>query len=68
LCLKLAIQPDEVLCFGDGENDIDMLNAVTYGIAMDNAMDSVKEIAYDICASNNEDGIAKALKKYKVID
>ncbi len=51
---------EEVLVFGDGENDISMLE-VGMGIAMGNALDSVKEICYAICGSNNEDGIAKYL-------
>lgn len=66
--LKLAqehqINPDEIMVFGDGENDLSMFGVVSYAIAMGNAMDTVKAKAYDVTASNNEDGIALSLDKY----
>lgn len=64
---KYGINKDEILVFGDGENDIDMLEAVTYGIAMGNALETVKEHAYEVCDDNNHAGIYKTLKKYGVI-
>lgn len=68
LCDLLNISLDEVMCFGDGENDLDMIEAVTYGIAMGNAMDNVKEAAYATTEDNNSDGIANALVRYHVIN
>ncbi|OCN05358.1 hypothetical protein A4S06_08965 [Erysipelotrichaceae bacterium MTC7] len=50
---------DEVVVFGDGENDLSMLEVVTYSVAMDNAMDTVKETANFTTASNDRDGIVK---------
>ena len=44
-----------------------MIKAVTYGIAMGNALDSVKHNAYEVCDDNNHEGIYKTLKKYGVI-
>lgn len=67
LCERLGITKDEVMCFGDGENDIEMMQSVSFGIAMGNAMDNVKKVAYDITDTNNEDGIAKALHRFEVI-
>ena len=61
---KLHIEKDEILAFGDGENDIEMIQSVTYGIAMGNALAAVKEVAYDITDDHNHQGIAKVLKKY----
>ena len=52
------------MAFGDGENDIEMLQAAGIGIAMENAMEEVKAAADDITAGNNNDGIAAALRKY----
>ncbi len=57
---KYNYTKEEVLVFGDGENDISMLEVGT-GIAMSNALDTVKEVCYAICSSNNEDGIANYL-------
>jgi Cof subfamily protein (haloacid dehalogenase superfamily) len=56
------ISANEVLVFGDGENDIDMIKSVTYGYAMGNAPEHVKKIAYGVTESNNDDGIASVVK------
>jgi Cof subfamily protein (haloacid dehalogenase superfamily) len=60
----LGITSEEMMCFGDGENDLPMFSACAYPIAMDNAMPLVKEKAWAITAKNTEDGIAQALRKY----
>lgn len=66
--LKIAeangISKEEILCFGDAENDLSMMQQIPHSIAMGNAMNIVKEAAFDICDSNMEAGIAKALDKY----
>lgn len=62
-----GVSPDEVIVFGDGENDVDMFRQVRYSIAMGNAEDFVKEQAFDVTASNDEDGLALALQKYGVL-
>ena len=62
-----GIKPEEVIAFGDGENDVDMFHSVAYGIAMENAADYVKDHAFAVTGSNNEDGIAQALEKYGII-
>ncbi len=60
----LNISKDEMMAFGDAENDISMFENVKYGIAMGNAMDYLKQNAYDITDTNDQQGIAKALDKY----
>lgn len=62
-----GVGPDEVMVFGDGENDVDMFYSVTYSIAMGNAEDFVKKSASDVTKSNNENGLVAALEKYGVI-
>ena len=66
--LKIAeangISKEEILCFGDAENDLSMMQQIPHSSAMGNAMNIVKEAAFDICDSNMEAGIAKALDKY----
>lgn len=47
----------EAMAFGDGGNDIEMLQVVGTGVAMGNATDKVKAIADDICGDVAEDGI-----------
>ena len=51
------LTPDQAIAFGDGTNDIEMLEAVGTGVAMGNATDNVKAIADDICLSVGEDGV-----------
>jgi len=63
LANTLHVAMDEIIVFGDGENDMDMLSAVKYGIAMGNALDCVKAAASMITVSNNEDGIANILSQ-----
>lgn len=63
LANKLKIDIDEVVCIGDGGNDIEMLKRSGLSIAMKNGMVNVKEIADYITDSNNDDGVGKALKK-----
>ena len=61
---KYDIKQSEVMAIGDGENDVEMLKFAGLGIAMENAMDDVKEFANDITTSNNHDGVANAIEKY----
>ena len=60
----LGICSDEIIAFGDAQNDYEMLKSVGLGIAMGNACNELKAIANDITLSNNEDGIAFALEKH----
>lgn len=58
---------DESIAFGDGGNDISILQHAGIGVAMGNANDDVKEIADHITDSVDNDGIANALKHYGII-
>ena len=62
------VTKDEVMAFGDGENDFDMIKNVGIGIAMGNSVETLKEIANYITADVNDNGIEKALKYYNLID
>lgn len=59
----LGIKREEIMAFGDGDNDIVMLKEVGIGVAMANAEDKVKETADYITLSNEEDGVAEAIEK-----
>lgn len=60
----LGISREEIMACGDGENDLAMIRAAGIGVAMANAMESVKEAADYITLSNNEDGVALAVSKF----
>lgn len=63
LAQTLAIPMEEAMAFGDGENDMEMLQIVKYGIAMKNGLDNVREIGYAVCEDNNHDGIAHYIEE-----
>ena len=61
---KLDIDKENVVAIGDGDNDIDMIKYVGYGIAMSNSPEIVKENANIVTKySNNEDGVYYAIKE-----
>jgi Cof subfamily protein (haloacid dehalogenase superfamily) len=57
------IGEDEVVVFGDDVNDLQMVRECKVGVAVMNAIDEVKAVAKHICESNEDDGVAKWLKK-----
>ncbi|MCD5002199.1 HAD family phosphatase [Enterococcus saccharolyticus] len=64
LAQDLDILPEEVMCIGDEENDLPMIEYAGIGVAMANAIDCVKAIADVVTDSNEADGVAKAVEKY----
>ncbi|MBM7642119.1 HAD-IIB family hydrolase [Streptococcus loxodontisalivarius] len=64
---QFGFEMSEVMAFGDSENDMEMLSGVGVGVAMGNAKDEVKKIAHYTTASNNNDGISKALAHYGLV-
>lgn len=59
-----GLKREEVIAIGDGENDISMIEYAGLGVAMENAMDSVKKAADLVTKSNVEDGVARVIEKY----
>ena len=62
LCKHFDIKLEEVIAFGDQMNDISMISIVGFGVAMGNAIDKVKEIADFVTLTNDENGVAYAIK------
>lgn len=60
----LGIPKEEIMAFGDGDNDLKMLKEVGVGVAMENAIESVKEAADYITLTNDEEGVARFIEKY----
>lgn len=61
LLQHLDLQADEVIAFGDGVCDVDMLQSAGMGVAMGNAPDSVKRCADLVTGTNDEDGVAQTI-------
>lgn len=62
LCEYYGIGLCRAAAFGDGENDIKMLEAAGYGFAMGNAPEQVRRAARFVTAGNDEEGIWEAIR------
>jgi len=60
---KYGYQAEEVLIFGDGQNDVNMMRKYP-SVAMDNAYPEVKEISEYHTRANNENGVAYFIENY----
>lgn len=61
-----TIQAQELMVFGDGGNDIEMLQLAKYSFAMENASDEIKKVAAYVAPSNNEEGVFEVMEHYLV--
>lgn len=64
LAESLGIAQHEVMAMGDSGNDLAMLRAAGFPVAMGNAVQEVKEMAKFTTASNEEHGVALAIERY----
>jgi hypothetical protein len=63
LAQSYGINIDDVICFGDDYNDIDMLTLCGTGICMANGVQKAKDAADVLCDTNENDGVAKWIKE-----
>ena len=63
ICNELKIRKEEVIAFGDGDNDLEMIKYAGLGVAMENASEIVKENAKYITRSNNDEGVLFGLSE-----
>ena len=61
---ELGIDREEILAFGDGANDADMIRAAGIGAAMEVSVPEVRAAADILAGSNDEDGVARAIQRY----
>ena len=59
----LGIPREQIMAFGDGENDLEMLQFAGIGVAMGNACGLLKEAADFVTGTNDEDGVVFAIEK-----
>ena len=62
-----GLKPEEIIAFGDGENDLPMLAMAGIGVAMGTASPRAKEIASYVTAGVEEDGISQALRLFGLL-
>lgn len=63
ICIQNNIPISDVMVFGDDWNDLELFYACGFPIAMGNAIPELKDIAYFITDTNDEDGVAQVLEK-----
>lgn len=67
VCAHYGFPPSASMAMGDGENDLDMLQAAGIGVAMGNADAAVRAAADFVTADADSDGIALALRHFGLI-
>ncbi len=60
----LGVALEDTYAFGDGINDLSMIEAAGHGIAMGNAVHELKDAAEYVTADIDDDGVAKAMAHY----
>lgn len=58
------IEQKDIIAFGDGDNDIEMLTYAEVGVAMENAIDKLKAVANHVTKTNKESGVAHYIHEY----
>ena len=64
LAAHLGFTSEQTIAFGDGENDIELVEWAGYGVAVGNAHDRVKALADFVCPPVTEEGVAQVLEAY----
>ena len=68
ICDRLGVKASRTVVFGDDIIDIDMFRAGGYGVAVANSNQRLLAIADEVCASNNDDGVANWLNSNLLLD
>ena len=64
---KLGIDFSEIMFFGDGDNDIELMEAAKIGVSMGNGTENLKKVSDYVTDHIEEDGIYNALTKFGLI-
>ena len=64
LAEKMGINQDEIMAIGDNINDKEMIEKAGLGVVMAQSTPIVVNVANEVTASNNDEGVAKILQKY----
>ena len=62
LSAQMGFTREQTIAFGDGENDVELVEWAGYGVAVENAHPRVKAIADWICPSAEVQGVAQVLE------
>ena len=64
LLKRWNLKPEQIMAFGDSENDIEMLELAGFSYAMENAEEAVKEIATKVAPANSQAGVYQVLENW----
>lgn len=64
LLKRWGIKAEEIMAFGDSENDVEMLQLAGIAYAMENADDKAKAVATDFAPSNSQAGVYQVLEDW----
>ena len=64
LLKRWNLKPEQIMAFGDSENDIEMLELAGISFAMENAEEAVKEIATKVAPANSQAGVYQVLENW----
>lgn len=59
---KEKVEKEEILAFGDNQNDLEIIKKVGYGISMENAVKEIQKVSKETTTSNNQKGVEKSLQ------
>jgi hydroxymethylpyrimidine pyrophosphatase-like HAD family hydrolase len=61
---RLGFTPASTVAFGDGENDLELIDWAGYAVAVENAHPLVKKRANFVCPSAEEEGVAQVIEAF----
>jgi len=61
---ELNVHQEEIAAFGDGENDIEMIEYAGFGVAMENGSEDLKRVSDWVAPSVEDDGVARVIKEF----
>jgi Cof subfamily protein (haloacid dehalogenase superfamily) len=62
LAERLGFSPEQTVAFGDGENDVELLEWAGYGVAVANAHERLRALADLVCPPADEEGVAQVIE------
>lgn len=60
----MGFSKENMIAFGDGQNDRSIIEYAGIGVAMGNAVQEILDLADEVTSSHDEDGIAEFLDRY----
>ena len=64
LAKEIGFTAERTVAFGDGENDVELLEWAHYAVAVENAHERIKAVADFVCPRVDEEGVAQVLEAY----